>query len=358
MKRLPRISFGIIVLNGEPFTCYNLRSLYPYAHEIIVVEGASIKASAIATPNGHSLDGTLEILHLFKKEEDPDNKINIITAEDMGYSNGFWPGDKDEQSEAYANCATGDYLWQIDIDEFYKTDDIESIISLIRNEPGISQLNVFQYNFWGSLDTLVDGLFLRHFYGELQGVPRIFKWGKGYKYITHRPPTVIDAEGKDTRQGIWIRGNELANMNIQCYHYATVFPQAVEWKMKYYQTMGWSNQGNFVKWYNSEFKSIQKPFRVHHAINHISWLKPFHGSHPDQIKLLMGDIETGVVNTHHRHRDDIKKLLGSRRYQLGVLFMSYCWDLFIRIRRAPRLSALVFKAFEILFSPKIIKNQN
>ena len=28
---LPRITFGMIVLNGEPFLEYNLRSLYPFA---------------------------------------------------------------------------------------------------------------------------------------------------------------------------------------------------------------------------------------------------------------------------------------------------------------------------------------
>jgi hypothetical protein len=35
----PLISFGMIVLNGEPFLRYNLRVLYPFAHQIIVVEG-------------------------------------------------------------------------------------------------------------------------------------------------------------------------------------------------------------------------------------------------------------------------------------------------------------------------------
>jgi len=167
MRFKPRISFGIIVLNGEPFTRYNLRSLYPYAFEIIVVEGASIKASAIATPNGHSLDGTLEILHSFKKEEDPDNKIKIITAEDLGYSNGFWPGDKDEQSEAYAQYATGDYLWQIDIDEFYKSEDIETIVNMLSLNECITQINILQYNFWGGFHSLVDGLFLQDFYNNL-----------------------------------------------------------------------------------------------------------------------------------------------------------------------------------------------
>ena len=36
-----KITFGIIVLNGEPFTKYCLRQLYPFAYEIIVVEGGS-----------------------------------------------------------------------------------------------------------------------------------------------------------------------------------------------------------------------------------------------------------------------------------------------------------------------------
>ena len=47
------MTFGIIVLNGEPFTRYCLRSLYPYAHEIIVVEGGHEDTRSVATPDGH-----------------------------------------------------------------------------------------------------------------------------------------------------------------------------------------------------------------------------------------------------------------------------------------------------------------
>ena len=67
---IPRVTFGIIVLNGEPFTRYNLRALYPSAHEIIVVEGVVPVAASIATRDGHSTDGTLEALYRFKAEED------------------------------------------------------------------------------------------------------------------------------------------------------------------------------------------------------------------------------------------------------------------------------------------------
>ena len=72
MNAFPRITFGMIVLNGEPFLRYNLRALYPFAHQIIVVEGAAPGAAAIATPDGHSRDGTLHTLRLFREKEDPE----------------------------------------------------------------------------------------------------------------------------------------------------------------------------------------------------------------------------------------------------------------------------------------------
>ena len=53
----PKITFGIIVLNGEPFTRYCLRSIYPFAYEIIVVEGGHVDARSVCTPDGHSVDG-------------------------------------------------------------------------------------------------------------------------------------------------------------------------------------------------------------------------------------------------------------------------------------------------------------
>ena len=152
MGEFPRITFGIIVLNGEPFVRYNLRSIYPFAYEIIVVEGASIKAAAIASPDGHSVDGTLDTLYRFKEEEDGEDKLTIVTAEDQGYPNGFWPGDKDEQSRAYAERATGDYIWQVDIDEFYKPEDIQAVIKMLADDPSITGVSFYWKNFWGGFN--------------------------------------------------------------------------------------------------------------------------------------------------------------------------------------------------------------
>ena len=164
----PRISFGIIVLNGEPFTRYCLRSLYPYAHEIIVVEGAAPGAAGVATPDGHSTDGTLEVLRQFKEEEDPENKLQIVVRE------GYW-SEKDEMSQAYAERATGDYLWQVDVDEFYKAADIETILSMLRDDPSITSISFRMINFWGGFDYICDGWYLK-IGGEI--FHRLFKWGQ------------------------------------------------------------------------------------------------------------------------------------------------------------------------------------
>jgi hypothetical protein len=74
----PKITFGMIVLNGEPFIGYNLRALYPYAYQIIVVEGAALSAKSIATPDGHSTDNTRETIRKFQEKEDIEHKVALI----------------------------------------------------------------------------------------------------------------------------------------------------------------------------------------------------------------------------------------------------------------------------------------
>jgi len=211
-----RVTFGMIVLNGEPFIKYNLRALYPFAHQIIVVEGANHNSTHCATPDGHSLDTTLEIIRTFKQVEDPENKITLVTAEDEGHPNGFWPGEKDEQSQAYAKRATGDWLWQIDVDEFYREEDMLAILKMLVDDPTISTISFPEIPFWGSFDFRCDGIFLRMRYSE---VHRLFKWEKGYKYLTHRPVTIVNREGLDLRRINWVRAEALRKRGIHIYHY-------------------------------------------------------------------------------------------------------------------------------------------
>ena len=134
--RSPRVTFGIIVLNGEPFTRYCLRSLYPFAHEIIVVEGGHEDTRAVTTPDGHSIDGTLEALQRFKSEEDPLDKVQIVTRDGLWQKTDELGNHRTHQSRAYAERATGDYLWQVDIDEFYLPSSMATVLEMLAARSG------------------------------------------------------------------------------------------------------------------------------------------------------------------------------------------------------------------------------
>lgn len=323
----PRITFGVIVLNGEPFTRYNLRALYPFAHEIIVVEGASPHSAHAATPDGHSIDGTLELLRRFKAEEDPENKIVIVTAEDEGHPNGFWPGEKDEQSRAYAKRATGDWLWQVDIDEFYQPDDMRRIVEMLATKPGIATISVPQFQFWGGLDYISDGWYLRHRGGG--EVHRIFRWGPGYSYASHRPVTILDEAGVDLRQRGWVRSRTLARQGLRMYHYSMVFPFQAGVKSNYYSSVF----GRTSEWAERYFLRLGDPYRVLNVPEYPSWLERHKGTHPPAVQAMWAAVRAGEHGPIElRRTDDVEALLASPRYRFGRAWLKIYGNLFYGVR--------------------------
>lgn len=306
----PRITFGIIVLNGEPFTRYTLRALYPFAHEIIVVEGAAPAAANVATPDGHSQDGTLETLRLFKAEEDTENKLKIVTKD------GFWI-EKDEMSQAYAARATGDYLWQVDVDEFYLPQDMQKIIDMLRDDPKITAVSFKTVTFWGSPDIIVDGWYLRRG-GDI--FHRLFKWEQGYKYVTHRPPTVCNAQGVDLRDLRWIKGEELARCDIFMYHYSLLLPKQVLEKSAYYgQAYPHHSGGN--SWAHDHFMRLSRPFHVHNVYKYPSWLEHYRSITHPQIQHLWQELPSCFPDISLRPASDAQALLDSSWYQWARSFV-------------------------------------
>lgn len=303
----PRISFGMIVLNGEPFLRYNLRALYPFAHEIIVVEGAVSKAAAISTGGGHSTDSTLQTLRRFKEEEDPQDKVIIITRD------GFWQ-EKDEQSQAYAARASGDYLWQVDVDEFYQPHEMAAVIKMLADDPSITAVSFRQLTFWGDFNYLVDGWYLR-LHGN--SMHRLFRWGQGYRYAGHRPPTVLDARGRDLRGQHWIRAGDLAQRDIFLYHYSLLFPKQTIEKSRYYDAADWTRRDGMARWADETYLRLKRPYHVHNVYHYRSWLERFNGRHPPQIEAMRADIASGRLDVECRHTDDIERLLRSPGYRLG-----------------------------------------
>lgn len=306
--QFPRISFGIIVLNGEPFTKYCLRQLYPHAYEIIVVEGGSDKAAGFA-PQGRSTDGTLEALREFKEQEDPEDKLQIVTRE------GFWP-EKDEQSQAYAQRATGDYLWQVDIDEFYRHADIEKVRAFLAADSTIDCMSFRQFTFWSSPFITADSFYLRSDGAEFYH--RLFKWDSGYGYRTHRPPTVMDRNGVDLRRKKWITGETMAGMGVYLYHYSLLFPIQVKNKCRYYATPGayaaMAHAPGILDWAENGYFHLRRPFRVHNVYTSLSWLRPFNLPHPEEAMKMWEDAVSGKIGVEVRDNRDAERLLRAPRY--------------------------------------------
>ncbi len=307
----------MIVLNGEPFIRYNLRALYPFAHEIIIVEGAVPQAAVVATMDGHSTDSTLHTLREFQRDEDPEQKLIIVTAEEEGYPNGFWPGEKHEQSQAYARRSTGNWLWQVDVDEFYQPEDMAWIINELSSNQSIYTVSFKQIQFWGGIDYYTDGWYLRHYGGEV--FHRLFRWAPGYTYATHRPPTVTNENGVNLRELGHLRAHDLAHRKIFLYHYSLVFPHQVTGKSAYYAQVNWGSFRRMNDWASENFAHLKNPYRVHNVYQCPSWLEHYCGSHPEQIKAMWHDLAHGVFGDSYplRDHDDIDKLLASLSYRSG-----------------------------------------
>jgi hypothetical protein len=310
---LPKVTFGIIVLNGEPFTRYCLRSIYPFAHQIIVAEGANKASASMATISGHSTDGTLESLHRFKAEEDPEGKVIIVEHD------GLW-SEKDEQSRAYARLATGDYLWQVDVDEFYRPDDMRCVLKMLGDDTSITAVSFKQLTFWGGFDYIVDGWYLKH---GAEIYHRLFKWGDGYSYAKHRPPTVCSPEGINLRSIKWMDGYTMARQGVYLYHYSLVFPKQVLYKSVYYSRVNWvHDKKDSGEWAEANYIKLKNPYRVHNVYQYPSWLMRYAGEHPPEIEQLRQDISNGRVIEPMRDNRDVEQLLTSKSYRLGAKLLS------------------------------------
>ncbi|MGI6375279.1 MAG: hypothetical protein ACOX3S_04640 [Anaerolineae bacterium] len=302
---LPKITFGMIVLNGEPFVRFNLRALYPFAHQIIVAEGASPYAAHAATSDGHSTDATLETLLRFKAEEDPENKVVLVTAEDEGHPDGFWPGEKHEQSQAYATRATGDWLWQIDADEFYRTEDMEAICRLLtdtRPDMVFFYLRVFMYH--ARLE--VHGV--EPEYCQCQPIARIFRWGPGYRYVSHRPPTVTNERGDELRTLSITTAEQTAQWGWYIWHYPYLFRAQFRAKARYYDQLGFRG-GHLAEW-AAEAEAMRRP-RYAILWRGLSWLDRFHGGIPDAVEQM--------VRFHHDYDPGANQLRSASRLLLPLL---------------------------------------
>ncbi|MCW5875593.1 MAG: glycosyltransferase family 2 protein [Anaerolineales bacterium] len=328
----PKITFGIIALNAQPLLEYNLRALYPHAHQIIVVEGAVKIAASLARSDGHSTDDTLEMLRRFQKEQDPQSKLVIVTAADEGHADGFWP-EKDEMSQAYAKRATGDWLWQVDSDEFYRPEDMDAVLELLQADKELAGLSFPYVEFFGGFDYLITGKWHIQQYPLL---PRVFRWGPGFAYAGHRPPTVLNANGQDLRTLKWESAPKRDGRPIHMLHYSYVFPKQAQQKVGYYSAVTWTDSfRDNQRWYEKSYLALENPlFLGEKGWPILQWLERFRGEHPPAIHALRADLAKGEVTETQRSTQDIERLLRASWYWLTTRVLRTVMPLYWALQKA------------------------
>ena len=330
--RRPRITFGMIVLNGEPYLEYNLRALYPFAHEIIVVEGAYWAAKGHATPDGHSTDNTLDVLRRFKAEHDQRDIVQIVTRE------GFWDG-LTAQSQAYAERATGDYLWQVDVDEFYLPQTMQAVVDLLTDDPSITMMTFKAVNFMYDVDyRVVSGRDFQRDYIEYR---RLFKFGPGYHYVGHEPPTVHDPEGQDVETIHCLSKNATAHRGWFMHHYWALLESTVRMKADAYVQREWKGVSEAMPSWLANWRTLSDPFRLQSDYRYAAWLERFAGPHPPEIVRLRNDLASGRIDAVLPSNAAVERLLASRGYRVKRWFVRLWerlrgWDSYLRVYLAYR----------------------
>lgn len=210
-----KITFGIIVFNGQFFLRQVLESIYPFAHAICIAEGpVSFWEKA-----GHhtSSDKTNDIIDNFP---DPENKIFITHGQYL---------EKDQQCQAWFKMVPHDtdYIICNDADEIHSPENLENLIRFLERASPTS-VGFKSDSFFGGFERIIGGFERDHSF------KRVLKYLPGSHYRTHRQPTLClndaDIAGND------ITGNQLYNdTGITMWHGSYVSARQVFDKINYYE---------------------------------------------------------------------------------------------------------------------------
>ena len=232
---------------------------------------------------------------------------------------------------------------------FIKPHDMRRICEYLADNPDTNCLTCNFFHFWGGFDYNVDGgLFMSQRFGEPWGaVRRVFKWGEGFRYGKHRPPTVFNGAGTDITLANKYNISKLPNFSpVYMYHYSNVFPDQVIAKGKYYASFIPDAQDQQEK-----FEGFMEPLDETRAIKvfdffgRYHWITRFGSSHPAAIQELIRDLRNGKFHLSLRQTDDIERVLRSPTYNnkikmlrrieyLRSLYYHNIYPIFLRCRKA------------------------
>ncbi len=212
---MPKIAVGMIIFNGNFVLNECLTSIYPHVDQILISQGP------VKYWQGQgfeaSTDGTVEIIENFP---DPDEKITIIHGQFE---------EKDDQCSAYIPYLREDmeYLWNLDCDEIFKSEDVVKLKSLL-DEHQFTSVGFKSTSFFGGFDNYLTG------FEQSVEFLRIHRIYPGSYWRTHRPPSIAHKIDNPlpTKH---LNGHVLSDQcGIDMYHYSYVFPNQVQQKVQYY----------------------------------------------------------------------------------------------------------------------------
>lgn len=269
----------MIVFEGDYVLQECLEQVYPFASQILIAEGPVTYWQNQGRKT--SLDDTNKILNGFK---DPENKIKIVHGQ---FS------EKNDQCRAYMKYINDDidYIWNLDSDEVFKTQDLIKMIDFLKKEKP-SSVGIRSCTFYGGFEKYLTG-----FEQKTDNFLRIFKYEKGSTWLTHRPPTIVYPDNK--KPIIKHINSDILydSTGIQMYHYSYVFPNQVFTKVNYYKnSVSKENcidnyfQNIYLPWVrgdNAQKEKIEKNYiGVHEFKPHVRgecYTKTFEGEHPESV---------------------------------------------------------------------------
>lgn len=172
------------------------------------------------TQDGKSTDNTCAIIKEFIKDKP---KFHFKEAE------GFWNGKTRMLNHWFYEGSpiyNYDYVWQIDLDEFYNEESVRKIKNLINNYHP-ERMDFFANHFWGDfnhcMDERADGIWA-------QEIPwrRIFRLHSSSLWISHEPPRMNIYEDN------FIDKYQTLNLGIKLDHYSYVTRDQVDFKSKFF----------------------------------------------------------------------------------------------------------------------------
>jgi len=265
-----RVSFIVIVFEGADYLEKCLEQLYPHAWEILVAEGA---VTIMANHKGYwrSRDGTADIIKNFP---DPEKKIRFFQVRNRPWK------DKAEMKLKLLKESTGDILWQVDHDEFYKHGDIKKVIQAFVDDASLDLGETLQWHFWGGYDRhRMDGK-----WGQVK-FTRIWRKRGQLEWTYHDCP---HRDGKPYR-GNHFRGKQFGRI---LYHYGYVrSDESVFDKIEFLAGRDADRGDRYRKEYK-EWKSQEG-----------GDIRPFEGTHPEVIEKMLEE-DSGKEPIFERKKEE------------------------------------------------------